>query len=90
MGKNVRTGSTFQSFLEEQGIAEEVHAEVQKRLAGFKTKLVHWLPPYRKDTYCGLNPGKERAKGTPINTTDLRPKLTCMECQGLPVEESVK
>jgi hypothetical protein len=90
MGKNPRTGSTFQSFLEEQGIEEEVTAEAKKRVAEFEQKLVHWLPPYRVDTYCGLNPGKERAKGKPIKTTDMRPRLTCEDCKGLPVEECVK
>ena len=85
-----RKGSTFQSFLEDERISEEVNAEAKKLVKEFKKSLVHWLPPYRRDTYCGLNPTEERAKGNTIKTTVIRPSITCPDCKGLPVEESVK
>ncbi len=42
---NKHTGSTFDSFLEEEGILEEVSARAHKRLLALPSESSSWMPP---------------------------------------------
>lgn len=46
--------------------------------------LIHYKPPYREETYCGLDPLQERTQGRTIKLTQARSKTTCPDCEGLP------
>lgn len=45
--------------------------------------VVHYFPGFREKTYCGLDPF-ELVDGRPSKVTDMRGKVTCEECKGLP------